>query len=265
MCILKLRYHCCLFAFPRLNLSRWMRRIRPILWCLWPPCPRNPSTSRLSTASLHQKTGPTPPPPLTDILPPRTQWLTQRCESRHPDLIYPSPTGTHYPQAPLLPHKLSTHWDKFNTNPPDAFTSPQPAPLGTLITMTMKLMTDDDNDNACNVKRLGSLAFAGVSRSLSYICCVWDWALTGIFFSLPDFGPVVTIIVIIKYNRICADDPRQWSRECSISIHNRGAMKPLKSGSWKETGWSFCTFVKRNHAHYFSVCFPLTFRKCLFL
>lgn len=73
--------------FFRLNLSRWTRRTRPTHWCLWPPCPRSPSTNPLSTGSLHQKMGPAPAPQLTGTLPVGPLWLTLRCES-HFHLLY---------------------------------------------------------------------------------------------------------------------------------------------------------------------------------
>lgn len=214
MCILNLHelwYQCCLCAFLRPNLSRWMRRTRPIPWCLWLPCPRSPSTSRPSTASLHQKMGPTPPPPLTDTLPPRPQWPTRRCESWHP-------------WPPVLP---ITHWDTLHTSPsaasetvhtlrqiqhestkyvhlPSSF--PQPAPLGTMMTTTMELMTMMTIMTMPVMWKVWDHWPLLVSRG-AYIRCVWDWDCSAGhwlgFVSCPDFSLVVTIIGESPNNAKC--------------------------------------------------------------
>lgn len=135
----------CLCAFLRPNLSRWMRRTRPTPWCLWLLYPRSHSTSRPSMVSLHQKMGPTLPPPPTDTLPPRPQWLTRRCESWHPDLLVLS--ITHWDTLPTTPSAASEtvhtlrqiqHESTKYIHLPSSST----APLGTMTTTTtMKFMT----------------------------------------------------------------------------------------------------------------------------
>lgn len=144
--VLDLWYQCCLCSFLRLNLTRWMRRTRPTPWYLWLPSHRNPLTSRLSTASLRQKMGPTPTPTprLTDTLPARRQWLTLRCESYRGFLHYLSPARTHYTQAILLPQRpsMKSIW-KVKMIPPHLPSSSfQPASLWTMITMTMTIACD---------------------------------------------------------------------------------------------------------------------------
>lgn len=165
----------CLCLFLRPNLSRWMRRTRPIPWCRWLPCPRSPSTSPLSMASLHRKMGPTLPPPLTDTPPPRPPWLTRRCESGHPWPPRPTqhPLGrtTHKPLRCLrdCPHTET------NSQEPIKIHSPSLFPSSTCGSQDDDNNDEahDNNDNACNVKRLGSLACAGVKRSQQFNLLPW--------------------------------------------------------------------------------------------
>lgn len=72
-----------LCSFLRPSLSRWMRRIRPTLWCLWLLCLKSPSISRLQMGSPHQKTETTLHPPPMDTPLTRPKWLTLRCDPPH--------------------------------------------------------------------------------------------------------------------------------------------------------------------------------------
>lgn len=178
----------------RPSLSRWTRRTRLTPWCPWPPCLRSPLTSPLPMESLHQRMGPTPPPPLMDTPRPRPLWLTLKCESWHPpttSLYYPSSTGTHNPELPLLPQRLSTHWDKLNM-----IHLPSSSPPGTVKTTMMKLITKMTIMTMPVMWKVWDNWPLLVSRG-DYKRCVWHWDWSAGHWLRSVSCPLSSLFVII--------------------------------------------------------------------
>jgi len=244
MCILKLSEfwrQCCPHASLRPSLSRWMRRTRPIPWCLWPPSPKSPSTSRPPTASLRQKMGPTRPPPPTDTLPPRLRWPTRRCERWRPP--WPPRRARRRRRDPPTHKALSTASETVHALRQIQHGSAARARLPSSAPRRRWRYWQ-----CLQCEKFGIAGLLPVPKKKGPTCAVFgtetaqrgtDWD----FVSCPDFSRVVTIIVEATNNakRVLLIPEEAAAHDLlfqSTTVAQRNHMKPC---SWKETSFLYCS------------------------